>query len=214
MAQRVIFTTSLTTSQEKYNGAVDLPEDHPIIVAHVLSWVYSKSYPNSMEWNSSELSNPKKLGLLSNIEARKPTANISVPQEPTSVMQINYKVYMLADKLGIDELKKFAKKRFMDEAETGIKSKDFEELLQDIFENTGGESYGPAGLRFAVTHLCVKHHSTVSKRPGLLRVVMEHEEMAFNIGVLCSDKRYERLAKSPRPGQRLAVVQTGLADLD
>ncbi|KPI42637.1 Purine-cytosine permease FCY2 [Cyphellophora attinorum] len=173
-AWQASFLESSLGSWETVNDSVVLPDDEPFVIAHVLDWIYMKSYTISKPLIPYTV-------VLPPAPASDATTQYLAKSLETADERFKHHInmYLAADKFGIPSLKAKAKRQGMRRLR---KLKDFRdrepqpEILEKLFSSTLPED----SFRRAVVHEYLKDEIL---RTGKSKEATErHEPLAWRIG--------------------------------
>lgn len=123
--------------------------------------------------NSVEISAPPPLELPPNT----PPAN-TPPARVDDVLCLHARMYALADKYGIDDLKYLARCKFTDEMSEHWDSREFPLAVQTVYSTTQASDYG---LRGVVVDTITGHKEMLVERLEVAELVQEINGLAFDL---------------------------------
>lgn len=162
------------SNQEAEVARINLTEEDPRILVHILVYFYTNNY--SMRRMPEFLK-----------AAAAPSRYSSIVNEAESgwseemyELLVDAMVFKYADMLGIELLKQLAALKFLRYAPIYLQDKGFAEALRVVYESTlSDDPY----LRSHVTKICVSNHKRLAEGSETIKVIMEHEPIAWKIGV-------------------------------
>ena len=164
----------LTIVQEAAEGRINLTEEDPVILSHVLTFMYTGDYNYKVVTGALQ-----DVTMSSLYNSATPLGeNESILKNELSVHAL---VFKYADMLGIEALKRFAASEVLHYVPFFVEEEDFAVPLRIIYEDTlSDDPY----LRSRVTKLCIpKHKMLAAHCTETVRIIMEHEPRAWKIGV-------------------------------
>ncbi|KAF4459178.1 speckle-type poz [Fusarium albosuccineum] len=170
--------------QESQTGVINLPEDDPLTVKLMLHYLYHQDYSHEPPAGTDvfkpylapvipvhvdaarDISPRMKKRMRSTIPPPTP------PPMPTTVpnLPIHVKVYALAEKYAIEDLKAVALKKFRIEAKEHWQSQDFIDAIQEVYTSTVDSDRGLRDVLVGI--ICL--HMELLDRPSFQDAVKDH----------------------------------------
>ncbi|KAF5007467.1 hypothetical protein FDECE_6205, partial [Fusarium decemcellulare] len=169
--------------QESQTGVINLPEDDPLAVKLMLHYLYHQDYSHEIlaGTEASLLSMAPITPLdssedLSHREKRRRGSPTSLPLPPPvptptlSGLSLHAKVYALAEKYAIEDLKAVALDKFRTEAKQHWQSQDFVDVIQEVYISTVEHD---RSLRDVLVDVICQHMELLD-RPSFQDAVKDH----------------------------------------
>ena len=165
-------STKADGNQEASSRTIALVDDDPETVRRMLSYMYTFDYQDELDELQSEVE-----------DSDEPN---SLPTEDGGpALWSGVRVYALAEKYGMPELKEMAKKRFRAWVEKHWSSDDLPAMAKEIFETTP-----PAdeGLRKTVTKVVATHIHELLPQESWAKVIGETSQLGLMVLLHYCDK--------------------------
>lgn len=121
----------------------------------------------------------------------------------------NVRVYAIAKRCLMDELKEIAKAKFRSQAESLLFVKEFPEIIRELYGSTPSSD---RGLRDIVSHICAQQGRTVVDSPDLSASIVEIGEFGLDIlrkALMNVDERVEEATAKNAALQRKVKDKKG-----
>jgi hypothetical protein len=178
--------------QEAHSRRIELQEDDPDAVEHMISYMYTFDYKDE-EYGDSESTVPstgsndgtaetmddeRQIPPEAVADAQEDSASTRGEDHPAHFSSV--RVYALADKYDISPLKELARQKFCNWAENNWACEDFSAVAREVFESTPKDD---RGLRDIIIQLVAKHADIFIQKDGLRQLIEDIGDLG--LGVLC-----------------------------
>ncbi|CAG8950511.1 hypothetical protein HYFRA_00007008 [Hymenoscyphus fraxineus] len=155
-------SSSCGTSFESQTGIIKLDDDIPEIVGYLIEFLYTEKYKVLDGFDGVRRSDPK------------------FPASTNSELLVHSRVYTIADKFLIPNLKKLAAERFEIELKkiNANNLEVFTPVLRDVFEGSGPDDMQ---LKDMCTAMAARLYSDLASNEGFVSLCKENGEICFGI---------------------------------
>ncbi|KAE8334602.1 hypothetical protein BDV24DRAFT_172222 [Aspergillus arachidicola] len=187
--QSIFFDRAMKSQFQKVESKEIVIYDDPFIIAKMFDFLYRADYDDSVEMSLDDVTHPQVTQQQNHIEGEQAPATVELAHRH------NAKVYVVADKYVIEELKNLSRRKLESRLKSQWSDTEFIPLIEYVY---GSASPPQSDLRQVISTFAVQHLATLKSSAAFHEVRRQYPDFVHDLSTIMME-RVMQLEKQLRP---------------